>query len=181
MLAGIVIYTMRKNIKEDLKDGMTFAVHHNNQTQFKQALDFIQTHLKCCGANSYKDYIRRKFNEETSGNSLMVKRKLTENLLINSTYVPDSCFRHSLERNCTGTNCYDRTGRHSNNTGIYTRGCFPALLQMFEREKWKVLGASFGVLIVHSAAIGSAILVLIGVQNNHYNYQRIVNVDDSPE
>lgn len=137
-------YFMQTKVKSGLKGGIENAVrgYYENEDS-RDAMDQVQSKIKCCGVTTYKDY----FNKTTNGTQLKES-------------VPKSC-------------CKDKDGKHcpykdmrglKNVTEIYTDGCYDVLLHDVTKNLVIIAGVLGGIVVFQLLGAGSAYIVTKKIQ-----------------
>ncbi|XP_036389345.1 tetraspanin-10 [Megalops cyprinoides] len=141
VLAAIVVYTLRGEVKSYLRSGMLVAMaRYQNDLDLRFIMDEIQTGLQCCGADTYRDWdINVYFNCSAPG--------------VQACGVPASCCLDPLE-NGTVWNSQCGVGARrldelSAQAVVFLGGCLGGMARWVER---------------HSAAIATAGVAVLGVQ-----------------
>jgi len=119
---------------------------YDENTEIKESWDGIQEQLKCCGVDSYKDYM--KYNVIITGPGL----------------VPESC--------CIGQQDVDQCQLSPNQYLEDTDGCFTLLKETLENNK-KWIGIGTVATIVFMFANLLAIFTYVACLSDRRNYQTL--------
>uniref|UniRef100_A0A8C8RUF3 Tetraspanin-10 n=1 Tax=Pelusios castaneus TaxID=367368 RepID=A0A8C8RUF3_9SAUR len=139
ILGGLVLYSLRHQIKDSLQNTMLVAVlRYQDDPDLRFIMDEIQFGLQCCGVDSYQDWKKNLyFNCSSPG--------------VQACGVPASCCLHPLE-NGTISNSQCGFGALSMEefvaqSVIFLGGCVPQLTRWLSSHAG-VLGAYCGFLLL---------------------------------
>ncbi|MBN3307561.1 TSN10 protein, partial [Amia calva] len=141
ILSAIVAYSLRDQIEGYLRDGMIIALRrYQDDLDLRFIMDEIQTGLRCCGADSYRDWeLNVYFNCTAPG--------------IQACGVPPSCCVNPLENGTVwNSQCglgAQRLDEFSAQSEVYLGGCLGGI------SRW--IGQ-------HTGTVGAVGIVLLGVQ-----------------
>lgn len=132
--AGVLGWMYRDNVDKAMHDGLHQGLHDynlENETYWKEEIDFMQTNLQCCGVDNYTDWKKTPWAQET-----------------HRPY-PDSC--------CKSANCSIAV---NGTTPVYQEGCLPTMKDMFKTNLGIVAGVSAAfALILILGMIFSCVLI----------------------
>jgi tetraspanin-7 len=115
LATAISAFVYKAKLSEGFQGGLSAAMdNYSHEKEKKDAVDGIQSTLKCCGSASYSDWYKINW----TGEGLVPK-------------VPSSC---CIEKNC------DRTGVED----IHTEGCFKKLSSFMESNFLMIGGIAVG-------------------------------------
>ncbi|CAH1796916.1 unnamed protein product, partial [Owenia fusiformis] len=148
VIAGVLAYVYRDQVKGVIKDGMSDAVNkygNPNSTAITNEVDYLQQELTCCGIHNYTDWVGSPWQKSHS----------------NLTY-PASC--------CENKHC-----NYTTNGSLYQKGCFDTLKDEFKNNLAVIAGTATGFAVIQILGmICSCILFCrsredvpyIGLENN---------------
>lgn len=138
-------YFMQTKVKSGLKHGISNAVNgYYGNDDSRDAMDQVQSKIKCCGVTTYKDY----FNKTTNATSLVKKES-----------VPKSCCKD--EKNCPYKDLHGLTNLTST---IYVEGCYDVLLHDVGKNLIIIAGIVGGIVVFQLLGAGSAFIVMKKIQ-----------------
>lgn len=137
MLAGAILaYIYRDRVDSSVQDGIQQGLDNYEQPHqghWTDDMDFMQSHLQCCGLNNYTDWLNTTWHNTT---------KLP---------YPQSC--------CENETCHYNA---KNDTGVYEHGCYQKLKNEFKSHLGIVAGVAVAWLIVQILGmIFSAALICV--------------------
>ena len=150
-IAGIIAaFVHRQQLDTSLKTAIQNGVrNYEKNPDTRDAMDLLQKHIGCCGVTSYEDYLNR--------NSTTVKNS-----------VPKSCCKAAND--CQ----FEDIGKGLNatsNAGIYTTGCYTAVLNEAESAMWVIGGIVGGILIFQMMDLLAAFKLLKIFKANYEQFK----------
>jgi len=132
-------YFMQSKMKTGLQQGIGNAVRdYYHDEDSRDAMDQVQSNLKCCGLITYKDYFNKTVN------ATQVKES-----------VPKTCCKDPKDAYCPYKNMQGVT----NLTAIYTEGCYNVLIHDVEKNLVIIAGILGGIVVFQLLGIASASVV----------------------
>lgn len=150
---AITGYVMRNKLSNGLKNGLTNAVDdYRTNSELRKALDKVQSYyVKCCGVDSYKDYVYKNDNSSVS------------NATITEYNVPKSCCID--DKNCKFNQVIDDTTK---DLGFYTNGCYEELLSKTKSNLGIFGGTALGIAVFQIFGILCALGLTRQFNQNNY-------------
>ena len=150
-LAGVVAAAVQRehlasSLKHAIQKGVTL---YNNDTDIKDAMDLLQKHIRCCGVETYRDYLHNRHNSTMEKDS-----------------VPKSCCK-------TPSNCQFADLKQKNITvaGIYTKGCYNTILEHGKSSLWAIVGVAIGILMFQIVDLLAAYKLLKIFKENYEQFE----------
>lgn len=141
MAGGIAGYVERGKVSEYLEDNMRDGLERYNATTDRAVWDGMQSELKCCGVDSYDDWLS---NATTPAGGLIGSVPLS------CCKVKEAAF---CDRNITnlGLNCADKD--KTDHCPVYSVGCLPLVQTKLENNILAIGGFGIGVAFIQILGI----------------------------
>ncbi|KAF0298840.1 CD82 antigen [Amphibalanus amphitrite] len=176
-IASIVwIHMNREKLRQELKDTVSAAVRvdYGRVLPRTEALDVIQSQLKCCGGKGPRDWAKSFYNNgdaNKSGVELGVSG-ITGAVAgaVGLFKVPESCCTTEPEdAACQASVQVPLSGTV---TGVISQqGCGDALVQFLEDHVWVVISVVSSVMVVEVLALMIALSLCITVMRSENEYK----------
>ncbi|XP_045176351.1 CD82 antigen-like [Mercenaria mercenaria] len=154
-LAATVYVALEKStIETKIRQQLLSDVENYNN---KSNLDFVQGKFECCGADNYTNYRNSYyFNSQDSI----------------TAYVPDSCCKsededHKIPVDREACQLAAKLG-HTNDTNLFTTGCFNIIQELIEDNSAILIGVSAGIIVLE--VIGIVFAVYLCRNRTDYDY-----------
>jgi len=146
LATAVCTYIYRAKVESGFANGLYEAMHSYGEVQVKHiAVDGLQTGLKCCGKDSYKDWYNISWE----------KPGLVEDM------VPKSCCKEKDNPKC------DRSGTED----IYSEGCF-SKLALFMKSNFTMIGG-IAVGFAFLQLLGAMLTCCLARNINKARYEQV--------
>jgi len=123
--AAALGYVYREQVDNNVKKGIMKGLdEYLNNSVIATQVDFMQSHLMCCGNDSYADWANTTWYKAQKNNTVLY---------------PSSC--------CKDEKC-DYTAKPGNNTQLYHKGCYHGFKEQFLSHLGIILGVGVAFALV---------------------------------
>ncbi|CAL8319579.1 unnamed protein product [Merluccius merluccius] len=138
---GVAIagYIFRGHIKEMVQENLTVMLtKYNNTEEIQKTVDRMQKDLKCCGANSSKDWIDFRADKKS---------------------VPDSC--------CVNITVGCGVGHMNDPVRVHQQGCHTAVEELLEENLLWIIIAAVVIAVIQILGVVFSCLLMKGIRSGY--------------